>query len=561
MTDLFPTPISRRFALSLGLSGAAALVLAACGRGSGGGAAPVITPSAGADVSLDGAPGDTPPPDAKLAATQVATFAVSNLPSSTDPMVVVSGGARRWDMFEALIDTNPSTGEPRPFLATEWKQVNDTTWHFTLRQGVRFHDGTPMTPEDVVFSLKRASTEGYGIATHFSTMESARVVDDKTVELVTKGVDVLILKRLAQVAIIPKKYYESLGSDRKTRDAAFAKAPIGTGPYRFVSFSTDKAVVRKADTTWRKPTLEEITFLLVTDAGTQLNSFLAGDVHYINLQPLNNLQALKDAGATLIQLTKGNDLGAFMDSVDNKGNPKKGPMGDKRVRQALQYALNKDELVNKVLQGYTVADDGQLIGKGLPGYTETVKNYPYDVEKAKALLDEAGYPVGPDGTRFTITMASAFAGTGSVRRLIGEWMQSSISKLGVKVEYTALTDTALQLEYFYNTKQRPDIYHFGLFTRPYMDAARAYSRFVTDSGSFHMANPEFDKLYKEQLAEQDPAKRQQILAKMTEIFHEESCFLFACGDVWIDAAAKNLKGLVQCDVQTEQYYDRLYLTA
>lgn len=559
MNDFFSAQFSRRHALKLGLSGAAALFLAACGGSdetpSGGG-------GTGDDVSLDGGPGDAPPSGVTLAATQVATFAVSNLPSSVDPMVVVSGGARRFDMYEALIDTHPSTGDPRPFLATEWQQIDDRTWHFTLRQGVKFHDGTPMTAEDVVFSLERASTEGYGIATHFSTMESARVVDDRTVELVTKTPDVLILKRLAQVAILPKSYYESLGPDRESRDLAFAQAPIGTGPYKFVSYASDKAVVRKAaDTTWRNPTLDEITFLLVTDAGTQLNSFLAGDVHYINIQPLNNLPILAEAGATLIQLTKGNDLGAFMDSVDNKGNPKTGPMGDKRVRQALQYALNKEELVNDVLQGRTVVDDGQLIGKGLPGYTETVTNYPYDVEKAKALLDEAGYPVGSDGTRFTITMASAFAGTGSVRRLIGEWMQSSISKLDIKVEYTALTDTTLQLEYFYNTKQRPDIYHFGLFTRPYMDAARAYSRFVTDSGSYHMANPEFDELYDKQLVEQDPVKRQEILAKMTEIFHEESCFLFACGDVWIDAAAKNLKGLVQCDVQTEQYYDRLYLTA
>ncbi|MEU0555690.1 ABC transporter substrate-binding protein [Dactylosporangium maewongense] len=559
MNDFPPARLSRRSALLLGLSGAASLALAACGS------VDDAASGAGDDIkalSPDGAPGDTPPAGVKLAATQNATIAVSNLPSSIDPMVVVSGGARRFDIYESLIDTHPSTGEPRPFLATEWKQVDPKTWQFTLRQGVKFHDGTPMTAEDVVFSFQRAATQGYGIATHFSTMASARIVDDKTVELVTKTPDVLILKRLAQVAILPKKYYEGLGTDQKARDAAFAKAPIGTGPYKFESYASDKAVVKKAgDTTWRKPTLEKITFLQVTDAGTQLNSLLAGDVHYINIQPLNNLPTLKNAGATLVQLTKGNDLGAFMDSVDNKGKPKTGPMGDKRVRQAIQYALNKEELVKSVLQDRTVADDGQLIGKGLPGYTETVKDYPYDVAKAKAMLDEAGYPVKADGTRFTITMASAFAGTGSVRRLIGEWMQSSISKLGIKVEFTALTDTALQLEYFYNTKQRPDIYHFGLFTRPYMDAARAYSRFVSDSGSFHMNNPEFDKLYKEQLGEQDPAKRQAILAKVTEIFHEESCFLFACADVWVDAAAKNLKGLVQCDVQTEQYYDRLYITA
>jgi ABC-type transport system substrate-binding protein len=565
MDNLLNRQLSRRDMLrgSLLLGGSAAF-LAACGGGSSTTKTPKSTSSASlgavpTGVSSTGAPGDKVPAGVKLASKQTATFAVSNMESSIDPMVTVGGGGRRFDIYETLLDQNPVTGEVRPFLATAWKQINTSTYQFTLRPGVKFHDGTGLTADDVIFSLERGANTTYATSTNFSTFASATAISASVVQVKTNVPDVLFLKKIAAIAILPKAYYTGLGSTDKVRAAAFAKKPIGTGPYKFVSYTTEKAVVEKADTTWRHPTLEQVTILLTTDTGTQLNSFLSGDVDYVNLMPVTSLSSLTGAGATIIELVKGNDLGAFMDSVDKNGKPKTGPMGNQQVRQALNYALNKDELVTSVLKGKTVSDDGQLIAKGLPGYSTKVADYPYDLAKAKSMLDAAGYPVGSDGKRFSISMASAFAGPGSTRLLIGEYMQNAITALDVDVKYQALTDVTQEIGYFYDTQQRPDIYHFGLFTRPFMDAARAYNYFTTSSKTFHMSNARFDTLFDQQQSEFDTTKREAILESMATVLHDEATYLFATNDVWIDAANSKLRGVVQCDVETEQYFDLLYM--
>ncbi|MTD15772.1 hypothetical protein GIS00_17700 [Nakamurella sp. YIM 132087] len=569
--------VNRRRFFQLGAAATGTLLLAACGgttdtpaatgTGTSGGASGSGTAAAGTSssvapselVSVDTSPMTGVPSGVQLAPTQEASFALSNLPASIDPHVT-GGYPRRFDMYEMLTDVKPDTGAPRPFLATEWEQIDDTTWEFTLRDGVKFHDGSPLTAEDVVFSWTRASGENYAIKSQISTFKSATAVDDTTVRIVTSSPDLLMPKRAAQIGIIPKAYYEGLGADAEARDAAFAAAPVGSGPYKFVEYSTERAVVEKADTTWRTPTLTKITFLSVTDTGSQMNSLLAGDVQYVNIMPLTSIAPLTAGGATLINITKGNDLGAFMDEVDMNGAVKTGPMGNATVRQAFQHAINKKELVEQVLKNSTYNDNGQLIGPGLTGFNDALSEFAYDPEKAKSMLDEAGFPAPADGSpRFTITMASAFAGPGSVRRLVGEYFANAITQLGVQVDYTALTDSTLQLDYFYNRQQRPDIYHFGLFTRPYMDAARAYTYFTTDGGGLHMTDDEFDELYTKQLSQFDEAERAETLDRMAEIMQEKSCFLFACGDVWIDAAGKGLRGLTQCDAQTDQYYSALYM--
>lgn len=537
--------------------GGSAFLLAACG--SSGSSNTTIKSSA--LVSTTGGPGNQVPAGVKLGSNKTLTLGLSNMPASVDPMVEVGGDGRRFDIYECLVDQAPVTGEPRPFLATSWNQVDETTYDFTLRQGVKFHNGDPLTTDDVIFSLERGANPTYATAVNFSTFAKATAVDANTVRVTVSAPDVLFIKKIAAISIMPKNYYMSLGSTDKARAAAFAQAPIGTGPYKFVSYTTSKSVVEKASTTWRHPTIEQITTLLVTDTGTQLNSFLAGSAQYVNLMPVSSISSLNKAEATLIELVKGNDLGAFINSVEMGGAPKTGPMGNKQVRQALNYGINKTTLINSVLKGKTLSDNGQLIAEGLPGYTPAVSSYPYDVAKAGQLLDAAGYPVKNGGNRFSMSMATAFAGPGSARLLIGEYLENELAALNIDVSYSAETDITTEVDYFYDIKQRPDVYHFGLFSRPFMDAARSFNYFTTASKNYHMSNATFDSLFEQQQGEFDTAKRQSILAQMAEILHDEATFLFSTQDMWLDAAAKNLRGMVKAEVQTEQYYDLLYFVA
>ena len=533
----------RRVTAGLGLALASAMALSACGGG---------------DSSSGSGSGESN----ELAANQELTIAVSNMPASLDPMAVLGANPRRYDIYEALFDYDPQTAAIKPMLATEWTQETPTTVRIKLRTDAKFSDGTPFTAEDVQFSLDRAARDENPLATNsiLDSYAQTEIVDDHTVIVHTTTPDAMILSKLARIAMLPKAYYNSLGATDADRDAAFAEAPIGTGPYKVESHDTTQVVLVQNEQTWRDPILTKVTVRNITDPASQIAAFTSGQAQYINLVPLTSVKQLEATGATLLTYRAGNSLGAFMDTVDSTGAPKTGPMGDKRVRQAINHAIDRETLVKDVLQGLTETDKGQLASPKAFGHNSSITDYTYDVALAERLLDEAGYPKGADGTRFTITMASAFAGPGSVRRLIGEFVQNQLSKVGINVQYETLTDPTLQSDLFYGRKPRQDIFHYGLFTRPYMDPAGAYNWFRSTNSAKHYNNPEFDQLYVQQQQELDPAKREQLLARMAEILHEDAPYLFLTQDVWIDAAKPNLKGVIVSEVETEQYLDQLYFT-
>lgn len=521
------------------------------------------SPAAPDEASTDDADGETGTEASRhenLADVQEATLALSNVPSSVDPMVVLGGSPRRFDLYEALFDLEPQTAEVLPMLATEWERVDDTTLSVTLREDAMFHNGDPLTSADVEFSMARASREENPLATAslMDTYAGINVIDDYHFELLTSGPDAIFEKKMARIAILPKNYYEGLGETDDARDEAFASAPIGSGPYRLESYDPSRVVVVKADTTWRDPILDKVTVLGVTDPSAQVASFLSGESQFVNLLPLDSLDQIEEAGGELLVYQKGNSLGAFMDTLDTNGDAKEGPMGSRDVRQALNYAVDKDTLVNDVLGGLTQTSGGQHAPRGTDFYDEEIEDYPYDPALAEKMLDEAGFPRDGDGNRFSISMASAFAGPGSARRLIGEYVVAQLADVGVNVEYEALTDVGLATDMFYNRSPRPDIYHFGLFTRPYLDPVGAYNWFQTSNEAKHYSNPEFDELYEQQQSETDQEARKKILFQMAEIIHDDAPWLFLTMDTWIDAAGPTLKGAIVSEVQTEQYYDTLF---
>lgn len=499
-------------------------------------------------------------PATKLAKKQEATFVVSNLPSSGDPDAELAGSPRRWDIFEALCDPNPDNGSPQPFLATSWRAVSDTAWRFTLRPGVRFQDGSKLTPEDVVFSFERASQPGYATQSTIDSYKSARVVDGDVVISLSRP-DPLAVRKLSRVPVISKAYYLGLGSDQKARDAAFATKPMGTGPYRRVSINPEQVVVEASRrTTWRKPILDKVTLVQNFDPAAQVSAFVSGSAQYVNLMPISSLPELRSAGGKTLVLTKGDNLGCFITTLDKNGNPLASPVANRLVRQALNYGLDKEALVKTVLGGYTTSDYGQLGSPGEVGFDPRIKGYPYDPAKANQLLDQAGYPKGSNGTRFSLTMASAFAGPGSDKLRAGEFMQNQISQLGIDVSYTGVTDVATSIGYFYGTITRPDILHFGLFNRPLMDPSAALTWFTSSNPSKWFANPDFDKAFAEQETELDQAKRSHLLYSLDEIFFTDCPYLFAYGEDWIDCHSAKLGGTILSNAETEQYFDRLYLT-
>jgi peptide/nickel transport system substrate-binding protein len=579
---------------SLGVLASAASLLAAC-QSPAPVASPTSAPAAAAPTSAPVAPAATtapavakpapttapttaPAPAATSAPAPAATTApaaagerrasaqklvtgVSDLPPTVDGMATLHNTPRTYDLYEPLLNLDPEANL-KPMLALSWQRLDDTTYQFKLRPNVKFHNGDAFTADDVKFSLERATrkTKPLPTASVFDTFKSAEINDPMTITVQSMGPDALFLKKLARIAMYPQKYYAGLGGDDDARDKAFAASPIGTGPYQFVSFAAADKLDLKAFTghSWRTPILTDLTFRQFADVAAQKNSFLSGETQYINYQPVSAVPQLKNTGATILSIVKDGSLGSWMDAIAPDGSPKQGPMGDVRVRQAINYAVDKDTLVKDILGGLTQPQAGQIPTHGIFGFNPNVQMFGYDKAKAEQLLDQAGFSKGGDGNRFTVTMASAVSPPGSIGRDMGEFVQNQLQQVGIKVEYTPLTDIALAIDYFYGRKPRPDIYNFQLNLRPLLDPEAAYTWFRSDNPTRHYNNPEFDQTFLASQKELDTQKRQALLWKLTDMLHTDVPYLFLIEALSIEAAAQKLKGVVAHPAEFDQYYDTLY---
>src|SRR5262249_10704346 len=291
-----------------------------------------------------------------------------------------------------------------PGLATAWKAVDDTHWEFALRQGVKFHDGSPFTAADVAFTFARAkkptdSPDSY--SRHFIRITGVETPDDHTVRVTTDSPFPNLLRELAQIAIISKQVGETV----TYQDFNSGKAAIGTGPYKLQEWvQGDRLVLARNDAYWgEKPAWDHVIFKPITSSPARTAALLAGDVDLINYVPSADIAKLKaNANFKLWEVTgnrvmcvvpdQDRDSSPFVTDLDGKPMAKN-PLKDQRVRRAMSKAINRDALVKQVMEGVAVPAD-QFLPKGFFGHSEKIKGDAYDPEGAKKLLAEAGYPQG-----------------------------------------------------------------------------------------------------------------------------------------------------------------------
>ncbi len=310
----------------------------------------------------------------------------------------------------------------QPGLATSWKQVNDTTWDFTLRQGVKFHDGTPLTAEDVKATLDRNIAPGKTVVNAgFTTIECGpgREPDDGAASI-TKKPDPLLLVRVAQMGaqILPAR----LTTDDGVKE--LARRPVGTGAYKFVEWVKDERLVMEANRDWwgwegKTPAVERIVWKPIPDDFPRLVALEKGEVDIITNVPPDRSQAIADGKSTRLVTVPSTRIVNF---AINSTQP---PLNDKRVRQALQYAVDVQRDHQEHLRG-----QGKLLHGGVAdmdfGHNPAIKPYPYDPAKAKKLLAEAGHPSGVDVT--------LYAGTGTMvnDKALLEVIADMWSKVGIR---------------------------------------------------------------------------------------------------------------------------------
>jgi peptide/nickel transport system substrate-binding protein len=409
-------------------------------------------------------------------------------------------------LHEGLV--KPMPGQPMaPSLAESWTVSRDgLTYEFVLRKGVKFHNGDPVSAEDVKFSFERY--RGVASATFKANVVAVEAVDPHRVRFRLKKPWADFMTFYATPAtgaawIVPKKYVERVGDD------GFKKAPIGAGPYKFVSFNPGIELVLEANEAyWRKtPAVKRLVFKSVPDESTRLAMLKRGEADIV--------YSIRGALAEELRRTPGLTLkptvGVFVEwvSMPEQWDPKS-PWADRRVRLAANLALDRKAINDAEYLGF-----GKIAAGIIPQVFEfawTPPPYPYDPARAKQLLAEAGYPRGFDAGEMFSDM---------VYVPITEAAANFLHAVGIRAKVRGLERASFQKS-DQEKKLRP-LARVGSAAAG--NAATRIEAFVLSSGSRSYGGfQDIDGLYEEQAAELDPKRRAATLQKIQQLVHERVMF-------------------------------------
>ncbi|MCI9138828.1 ABC transporter substrate-binding protein [bacterium 1XD42-8] len=443
-----------------------------------------------------------------------------DLEDSLDPHKAVAAGTKEvlFNVFEGLVKPDQE-GNLVPAVAKEYHISEDgKTYIFSLREGITFHNGNPVTVEDVIYSIEKcADTENGGpLVSAYSILEGVKAVDEHTVEIYLKEPDTEFLAYMT-TAIVPKGQ-EDIDTN-----------PIGTGPFTYVSRSPQENIImERYDGYWgEKAKIEKVTFKIVANPDTVVLELESGAM---DLYPrITAPQAEELSDQFYIEEGTSNLVQALYLNHD------RAPFDNKMVRQAMCYAVDKKELLELTAKG-----KGTIIGSSMfPTFQkyfieELGDYYPTDIEKAKALLKEAGYE---DGFSFTITVPSNYRYHVETAQVLIE----QLKRIGITGEIQLIEwDSWLS-----------DVYAGGNFDATVIgvDAssltARALlERFTTEGdGNFiHYSNEEYDALFKEARACTDDEQQVEIYKKMEKILTEDAANIYIQDTAQLVAVHQNLGG-------------------
>ncbi|MGN9838922.1 ABC transporter substrate-binding protein [Nonomuraea sp. H19] len=290
-------------------------------------------------------------------------------------------------IYEGLLDTDPITREPYPALASALPtDLNATSWKFTLREGAKWHDGQPVTADDVIFTYERVlDPEANVLVGNFfkSWLQEVKKIDDRTVELVFKFPFPDAAPRLTIAKIMPKHVFSQAGA----WDQAKSGKTVGSGPYKMVQHNPKSNTSFEAFDGYNGPrpaTVKKMNWLTIVDAAARVAKISGGsaEAQIADNIPYANVEQLKQQGLTV-------EGGKGMNHMFLMFNTGAKPFGDVRVRQALHYAIDKQKMIDVALKGHGTASSS-FLNEGHPDHKRASVVYDYDPEKAKALLKEAG---------------------------------------------------------------------------------------------------------------------------------------------------------------------------
>jgi peptide/nickel transport system substrate-binding protein len=417
-------------------------------------------------------------------------------------------------MYDRLVDRDPKTYKPIPMLATSWKVVDNTTWEFSLRSGVKFHNGEPFDAQSVKasFDYIRNPANKTHYAPLWALVKELQIVDPHTVRFITEKPWPGLIDRISlgnAILAMPPKALKEQGVP-----ALLAK-PIGTGPFKFSEWVRDeKLVVVRNDDYWKgKPELKKVTFRFIPEFSARLAALLAGEIDIMKDVPPHAVDLVDRSGKAAVRATVSSRIN-YLALVTLKP----GPMQDIRVRQAISHAVNVDELIQQVLRGRATKMCGPLSPINVD-YSPKVQCLKYDVAHAKNLLKAANIDPG----RLTLTLDTP-SGRYPLDKDISQAIAAQLGRIGITVN-VVVNEWGTHLDKIKN-RTTGDMFFLGW--GPALDAQNTIEQLFQGSQTYSSYGG--NKLLEDKIATAvtivDPKKRLEAWAEIQQIVANEAPWVF-----------------------------------
>jgi peptide/nickel transport system substrate-binding protein len=403
-----------------------------------------------------------------------------------------------------------------PALAESWESKGDTVWRFHLRKGVKWHDGKEFTAEDVKFTIDRVidPQTAYGYLGRIGQVNGATVVDPYTVDISTKAVFPILSKGLADIAIEAKHYYDEVGVEVPKRK------PMGTGPFIAVNWVPgDRYELTANKNYWRgAPKVDKLVIRQIPEAATRIAALISGEVQIIEEVPVDVIAEIESSKrARVISIPTS---AAMVLTYDTRRPPFDNP----KVREALDYAVDKELIRNEILKGKGEILQGQLLTARTFGHNPNIKARPFDPAKAKQLLKEANFDFSKPVA--IMTQSGKYLSDVDISNAVAGMLRNVDIQANVSV-----VESAVYLKQWSALEMGP-IYMVGWYSLNDADFATIW---YTEAAKRSVwKNAEYEKLFVEARSTIDQAARDKAYQRMMEIMHAEnpSMFLFGIPSVY-----------------------------
>jgi peptide/nickel transport system substrate-binding protein len=455
-----------------------------------------------------------------------------------------------------------------PSLATDWKQISPTQWRFNLRKNVKFHDGTPFTADDVVFSYGRIKQPQGTMQIYVDGVKEVRKIDDHTVDFILAGPDPVLLRKLTDFRIMSKVWSEKNRAqnvqDAKAKEESYASRNAnGTGAYILKGWEPDKRLVLAANPNWwdkREGNVTDVIYTPIKADATRVSALLAGDVDLVTDLPTQDVARLKQNAS--LKVIEGHEVRTIFIGLDQHNNELqysdvkgKNPFKDVRVRRALNMAVDREAIKRVTMRGLSIPA-ALMIAPGVHGYSDELdKVAAADPGGAKKLLAEAGYP---NGFEFTLDCPNnRYVNDEEIcQALVGMW-----AKAGVRAKLNAIPFST-HIPKILKNDTSAYMLGWGVATFDGLYTLQSLVRTKTTGadGSFNcgrVSDPKLDQLIDAMKTETDVKKRDALLRQALVMTRDEAYYVPLHHQMRPWAMKKNVSTLHRADDRPEARFARI----